>query len=125
METYVVRRAVTVLLLLAVTGCASSGSGNGGVYIGLDKSCQNWLGNNEGMGYYALVSWAHGYLQSQVEVMMEKEKLTGDPVKGIAEQAIAGRLNDYCNANSGGSMTTALRAWARELVARSRQSGAQ
>jgi hypothetical protein len=118
-------KALAMVFLRVVSGCASSGTGNGGIYIGLDKSCQNWLANNEGMGYYALVSWAHGYLQSQVEVMMEKEKLAGDPIKGITEKAVAGRLDDYCNANSGASMTTALRGWARELVGRIRQSGAR
>ena len=118
-------KALAMTFLLVLTGCASSGTGNGGFDIGLDKSCQNWLANNEGMGYYALVSWAHGYLQSQVEVLLEKEKLAGDPIKGITEKAVAGRLNDFCSANPGGSMTTALRGWARELVGRIRPSGAR
>lgn len=119
------KKIVLSMMLLAVTGCASSGSGSGGSYIGLDKSCENWLANNEGLGYYALVSWAHGYLQSQVEVLMAAEKRSGNPVQGITEREVAARLNSYCNANPRGAMPSTLQAWAKELVAGSGRPGAR
>lgn len=119
------KKIVLSMLLLAVTGCASSGSGGGSSYVGLDKSCENWLDNNEGLGYYALVSWAHGYLQSQVDVLMAAEKRSGNPVQDITEKEMAARLNSYCNANPRGAMPPTLQTWAKELVAGSGRAGSR
>ncbi|HEX6829625.1 MAG TPA: hypothetical protein VF104_11680 [Burkholderiales bacterium] len=120
------KKIVVSMLLVAVAGCASSGSGGGGgSYVGLDKSCENWLDNNLGLGYYALVSWAHGYLQSQVDVLLAAEKRSGNPVQGITEGEIAARLNSYCNANPRGAMPPTLQAWAKELMAGSGRTGSR
>jgi hypothetical protein len=119
------RRLLVPWLFLMLAACASQTSGgsqssgqNWG--FGLDKSCENWLDNNMGLGYYALISWAQGYLHAQVEILMAQQKLTTDPMKSLQEKQLASRLNTYCNANPRGNMPPALQAYAKELVAQAK-----